>query len=281
LLPRSVSFERRGIDVKAFDNCCVKTYHIKITRKQWREEVRMSLNKTVCITGTDRGIGLALTESLLSEGYTVFAGGIMTANEEMERLKEQFQGKLHAFVVDVGSDTSVQEAAKLIKSKSAKLDLLINNAAIRGDIVKTVHDEINFDEMQQVYNVTAIGAIRMSNALIEPVMNGGKLIVNISSEAGSIGNSYRESWFGYCMAKAALNMGSTIIHNRIRHDGGRVMLIHPGWVKTYMGGTWNDAGPYTPQEAAANIWRRIGERKDEILEKPLYIEADTGNQLPW
>lgn len=133
-------------------------------------------------------------------------------------------------------------------------------------------------EMERLY---AIVAIRMSNALIEPIMNGGKLIVNISSEAGSIGNSYREAWFGYCMSKAALNMGSTIIHNQIRKNGGRVMILHPGWVKTFMSGTWNEAGTYTAQEAAANILKRIWEHMDEIRDKPIYMEADSGKELPW
>jgi NAD(P)-dependent dehydrogenase (short-subunit alcohol dehydrogenase family) len=241
----------------------------------------MATMKTACVTGTDRGVGLALTKDLLRAGYIVFAGGIMKDNAEMDRLAEEFPGRLYAFVLDVGSDKSVKEAADLIKSKTEKLDLLINNAAILGDTTKTIEDEIDFDEALRNYNVTALGAIRMSSALIGPIMNGGKLIVNISSEAGSIGNSYREAWFGYCMAKAALNMGSTIIHNKIRKDGGRVILFHPGWVKTYMSGTWNDAGTYTPEEAAANILRRIEERKDEIREQPIYIEADTGNELPW
>jgi NAD(P)-dependent dehydrogenase (short-subunit alcohol dehydrogenase family) len=245
------------------------------------ETVQMSKNKTACVTGTDRGVGLAITKDLLRAGYTVYAGHIIENNEEMGLLMEQFPRQLYAFVLDVGSDNSVKEAAVLIKSKTDKLDLLINNAAIQGDIEKTVEDEIDFNEIQRVYNVTALGAIRMSNALIEPIMNGGKLIVSISSEAGSTGNSHREAWFGYCMAKAALNMGSTIIHNKIRKEGGRVILLHPGWVKTYMSGTWNAAGTYTSEEASVNILKRIEEYKDEVREKPIYIEADTGKELPW
>lgn len=241
----------------------------------------MTRQRQVCITGTDRGIGLELVKGLLRTGCTVYAGGIASPNPELERLKEQFPGQLHAFALDVGSDASVQEAAERIRGLTPALDMLINNAALLGDTGKTVEDKLDFDEMQRVYDVTALGAIRMANALLEPVMNGGKLIVNISSEAGSIGNSYREAWFGYCMAKAALNMGSTIIHNRIRKDGGRVMLLHPGWVKTFMSGTWNDAGTHTPQEAAAHILRRIEERRGELRERPLYLEADTGNELPW
>ncbi|WP_199621873.1 SDR family NAD(P)-dependent oxidoreductase [Paenibacillus alkalitolerans] len=241
----------------------------------------MAKDKTACVTGTDRGVGLALVKHLLHAGYTVFAGGIMKENEETDRLAQQFPGMLHAFVLDVGSDRSVKEAADFIKSKTGRLDLLINNAAILGDTNNTIEDDIDFDEVQRVYNVTAVGAIRMSNALIRPIMNGGKLIVNISSEAGSIGQSYREAWFGYCMAKAALNMGSAIIHNKIRKNGGRVILLHPGWVKSYMRGTFDAAATYTPEEAAANIMRRIEEYKDEIREKPVYIEADTGKELTW
>jgi NAD(P)-dependent dehydrogenase (short-subunit alcohol dehydrogenase family) len=243
--------------------------------------VKMETNKTACVTGTDRGVGLALTRDLLYSGYTVFAGGIMKVNEEMDRLGDKFPGQLHAFVLDVGSNESVKAAVSYIASKSDKLDLLINNAAILGDTKKTVEDEIDFDEIQRVYNISALGAIRMSNALIGPIMNGGKLIVNISSEAGSIGDSHREAWFGYCMAKAALNMGSTIIHNKIRKDGGRVILIHPGWVKSYMNGSWNDEGTYTPEEASASILKQIEQSKSEIRELPLFIEADSGKELPW
>jgi NAD(P)-dependent dehydrogenase (short-subunit alcohol dehydrogenase family) len=241
----------------------------------------MSAKKTVCITGTDRGVGLALTRDLLKAGYTVFAGGIMKENEEMDKLKREYPEQLHAFYLDVGSDESVKEAAAFIKSHTDSLDLLINNAAILGDTVKTIEDELDFNEIVRNFNITALGAIRMSNALIGTIMNGGKLIVNISSEAGSIGQSYREAWFGYCMAKSALNMGSTIIHNKIRHAGGRVILFHPGWVKTYMSGTWNDAGKHTPEEAAVNILNRLETIKDEVREQPIYIEADTGKELPW
>ncbi|MBM7565061.1 SDR family NAD(P)-dependent oxidoreductase [Paenibacillus sacheonensis] len=241
----------------------------------------MPRKRQVCITGTDRGIGLELVKGLLQDDCIVYAGGILSPNPELERLKEQYPGQLHDFLLDVGSDVSVQEAAERIRSLTPELDMLINNAALLGDTGHTIADTLDFDEIQRVYNVTALGAIRTSNALLAPIMNGGKLIVNISSEAGSIGNSGREAWFGYCMAKSALNMGSTIIHNRIRKEGGRVLLLHPGWVKTSMSGSWNDAGTFTPQEAAANLLNRIEERRHELRDLPLYIEADTGSELPW
>ncbi|MBW7459788.1 SDR family NAD(P)-dependent oxidoreductase, partial [Paenibacillus sepulcri] len=153
----------------------------------------MLMPQNVCITGTDRGIGLELVKALLQAGCTVYAGGIADPNPELLQLTEHFPDRLHSFRLDVGSDASVREAAERIRGLTPALDMLINNAALLGDTGKTVADDLDFDDMQQVYNVSALGAIRMANALLEPIMNGGKLIVNITSEAGSIGNSYREA----------------------------------------------------------------------------------------
>ncbi|HZG57790.1 SDR family NAD(P)-dependent oxidoreductase [Paenibacillus sp.] len=234
-----------------------------------------------CVTGTDRGVGLALTRLLLEQGGTVFAGGIVRGNESIAELKALYPERLHNFYVDIGDDRSVKEAAAFVQSRTDRLDLLLNNAAILGETERTIYENLDFDDMLRNYNITALGAIRMTNALIEPIMSGGKLIVNISSEAGSIMQSYREAWFGYCMAKAALNMGSTIIHTRIKGEGGRVMLFHPGWVQSMITGVFSSEAMYTPEQAAAHILRRIEERGQEIHEQPLYLEADTGRLLPW
>ncbi|OCT16256.1 short-chain dehydrogenase [Paenibacillus pectinilyticus] len=241
----------------------------------------MSVGQSVCISGTDRGIGLALVKNYLHLGCTVYAGGINPDYEALAQLGEQFPGQLHISRLDVGSDESVKAFAASIASQTDKLDLLINNAAILGETKLTIEDEMDFDEIQRVYNISAVGAIRLTNALIHPIMNGGKQIVMISSEAGSIGDSYREAWFGYCMAKAALNMGSTMIHNRIRERGGRVLVLHPGWVKTAMSGTWSDEGRYTPEKAAANIVHQIHILQGEIREQPIYIAVDSGKELAW
>ncbi|MBJ6362755.1 SDR family NAD(P)-dependent oxidoreductase [Paenibacillus sp. GCM10012307] len=237
--------------------------------------------KTVMVSGTDRGIGLELVKQLLQGDYTVFAGGIAPDEAALGQLSNQYPGRLHGFRLDVSSDNSVKEAANRIAGVTDRLDLLINNAAILGDIDATIEDSLDFEEIQRIYNITALGAIRLSNALIGPIMNGGKLIVNITSEAGSIGLSHRESWFGYSMAKAALNMGSTIIHRKISKKGGRVLLLHPGWVKSFMRGKWDNGGIYSPEEAASNLLNQIAQHKDEIRDLPLYIEADTGKELPW
>jgi NAD(P)-dependent dehydrogenase (short-subunit alcohol dehydrogenase family) len=158
---------------------------------------------------------------------------------------------------------------------------LINNAAMLGDIKATLLDELDFAEMQTVFNVTALGALRVSSALLPLILQGSqKLIVNISSEAGSIGACYRTSWFGYSMAKAALNMQSAIIHNQLKTLGGQVLAIHPGWVKTYMEGQFNEAAELTADQSAQHIMRVIHNHEQYKADKPAFIDYQ-GNELPW
>lgn len=75
--------------------------------------------------------------------------------------------------------------------------------------------------MQKVFNTNTLGTLRVTNSLIPLIVKSSdKLIVNISSEAGSISTCQRSSWYAYCMSKAALNMQSAIIHNSLKELGG-------------------------------------------------------------
>ena len=75
----------------------------------------------------------------------------------------------------------------------------------------------------------------IKNAL--PLLRKGrkKLIVNFSSEAGSIGTCGRQSEYSYCMSKAALNMASQILQNAVKAEGIKVLALHPGWFSSDMG----------------------------------------------
>jgi NAD(P)-dependent dehydrogenase (short-subunit alcohol dehydrogenase family) len=110
-----------------------------------------------------------------------------------------------------------------------------------------------------------------------PLVRKGKrkLIVNISSEAGSIGNSWRKSEYAYCMSKAALNMASSILHNDLRREGIKVLAVHPGWFSSDMGGS---AAPITPVTAAEQVVKLL--LQSFALDGPVYYGPD-GKALPW
>ncbi|MCD1258682.1 SDR family NAD(P)-dependent oxidoreductase [Paenibacillus athensensis] len=236
--------------------------------------------KQICVTGADRGVGLALTTLLLEAGGEVFAGQY-SPGAALAGLAARFPQKLHVLPLDVADSASVKEAAARIAAHTEKLDVLFNNAAILGDIEASVEDELDFAEMQAVYNVNALGALRVSNALTPLLLRGAdKLIVNISSEAGSIGDCERTSWFAYCMSKSALNMQTALIHNRLRPQGGMAVAVHPGWVQTYMRGVKDEAATLTPEQSAAGIVETAQRLAAERPEKAAFVDY-AGRPLPW
>jgi NAD(P)-dependent dehydrogenase (short-subunit alcohol dehydrogenase family) len=233
------------------------------------------------VTGADRGLGLALVEELLHQQYKVFAGRFLHDWNGLDQLKKQYPTQLELVDLDIADDTSVKEAMKFITQRTAKLDLLINNAAILGDIKATIMDELDFTEMQAVFNVNTLGALRVSNALMPLILLGNqKQIVNISSEAGSIGACYRTSWFAYSMSKAAMNMQSALIHNLLKELGGQVLVIHPGWVKTYMEGDFNKAAALTSEQSAQYIVQTIHNQQHYKSDRPAYVDYE-GKELLW
>ncbi|WP_438445360.1 SDR family oxidoreductase [Gorillibacterium sp. sgz5001074] len=234
-----------------------------------------------CVTGADRGVGLALVQELLNRDWTVIAGQYADECGALERLEASSEGRLHRIRLDISDPASVERAADRIRSLTGALDLLINNAAVLGDIRSKVTEQLDFEEMEQVFRVNALGPLRMVQALVPLVMNSGmKLIVNISSEAGSIGSCWRDSWYAYCMSKAALNMQSALIHNELKHAGGQVMALHPGHVRTYMQGRLDTEGRLEPAESAHKLLKLIQDHKNYMGETPVYLDEE-GRSLPW
>lgn len=238
--------------------------------------------RTACVTGADRGVGFELVKRLLEKGYRVFAGQYESGPGALQSLRERYPDRLEPVALDVGDDVSVRKAAETIRERTETIDLLINNAGILGDIRRTVKDdELDFGEMLRVINVNALGALRVVHALLGPVMRSeGKLIANISSEAGSIGDCWRTNWYGYCMSKAALNMQSALVHNQLREEGGQLLLIHPGWVQTHMQGRLDAEATYTPEQASGHILDVIEDPKRFAGERPAFVDL-LGNPLPW
>lgn len=243
----------------------------------------MEYQRWALVSGADRGLGLALVRGLLERGYEVFAGLLQEKNEAHKELAEAYGGRLRFLALDIAAAASVEQAYEQVREETAALDILINNAAILGNITATVEDELDFAEMERVFSVNAVGSLRMSNRFVPLLMNSrDKLILNISSEAGSIGDCWRNAWYAYCMSKAALNMQSKLIHNQLSPKGGRVMVVHPGHVKTFMQGKLDTAGKLTPEESAGHILGLVDKRLAPDYSGETMVLVDySGQELPW
>ncbi|HEX2996601.1 MAG TPA: SDR family NAD(P)-dependent oxidoreductase, partial [Anaerolineales bacterium] len=209
--------------------------------------------KTAFITGADKGLGFSLVQRLLQEGTRVFAGQY-DLGSKLSRLAGSFPQTFTSISLDVSQTESVRAAARRVAELTPALDLLINNAAVMLE-TRTPLPELDLDQLPlyTTLDVNAFGPLRMVQQFL-PLLEKGerKMIVNISSEAGSIANCWRESEFAYSMSKAALNMQSKILQNYLKPRGFKVLAIHPGWLQTDMGGA---GATVDPGEAAEGILR--------------------------
>ncbi len=203
--------------------------------------------KVIVVTGADRGLGFALTKAYLERGDRVFAGKYRRNWNLLENLKEQYSDALEIVELDVRSDESTTKAAEAILAKTDSIDILINNAGIWLDhnTGTILEDRMDYEAILEQMNVNALGALRVTHALIHAVLNSfDRLVVNISSEAASMTECGKDNQFGYCMSKAALNMASCIMLNGIRKKGGAVINLHPGWMQSVIGEPTDPEAPY-------------------------------------
>ena len=212
---------------------------------------------TVLVTGAGRGLGLALVKEHRKLGDKVFAWDCRMTEELREASKDD--DNIFVSEADISSTDSVNKAMEYVGSLSDNIDIVYNNAGI---YYKGFHDEgrreiidYDFDSALDMYSINAVGAFRVVKALLKlELLHSGATVCITSSEAGSVGGSpnFRTSEYTYCMSKAALNKGATLLYNDIGRKGMRVICFHPGWMKTAMGG----AGAIQPPEDTARAFMK-------------------------
>ncbi len=183
----------------------------------------------VLVTGAGRGLGLALARYFAGAGAQVIA-----ACRDPERAAGELPRGCEVVKLDVGDANSITALAALLAGRA--LDILINNAAVRGDTGGLA--SLQAQDFLQVLSINAVGPLLLSRALLPNLMRGRRrLIANISSRAGSIAEGQEpEGDYAYRCSKAALNMASAKLAHDLCAQKLIVLALHPGWVKTDMGG---------------------------------------------
>lgn len=235
--------------------------------------------QNVLITGTGRkeALGYNLVLRYLEQGDTVFAT-VRQPSEALEQLKSRYPDKLYLVLMDISSTESVNRAAVLVRSIAGYLDLVINNAVTVSPDYDKEFAEANLDYIAGVVDVDAVGPLRVTKALL-PLLkkSAAGLVVNISSESGSIGACYRTNTFDYSMAKAALNMGTMLLRNAFKEIPNlNIICIHPGWMRTNEG---NALAPLIPYDHAETL-RLLFEKKRRDKDGDVFVTYE-GIPYPW
>ena len=228
---------------------------------------------TVLITGANRGIGLALARGYAAEGWRVHACCRHPDKaKDLKALKEGSGDRLAIHRLDVTDGLKVANLSRELAEEA--IDVLINNAGVGGP--PGGFGETDHDRWQAVFAVNTFAPLRMAERFVEQVARGErKLIVNISSKMGSIGANVSGDSIIYRASKAALNQVSKCLSVALAPRGITVILFHPGWVSTDMGGS---EAPVAPEDSAAGMRAVIAGATAE--DNGRFFNYD-GAELPW
>lgn len=221
--------------------------------------------QNVLVTGAGRSyaLGFSLVRRYLENGDTV-AASVRRPCPELEELREQYGDRLIILTMDISNSESVKRAAWELSDKLPCLDLLVNNAvATSPDCDKDFFDA-NLDYIAQSVDVAAVGPLRVIKAFY-PLLkksSGTALIINISSEAGSISKCWRTNMIDYGMAKAALNMATMNLALTFADDPKmNIFCVHPGWIRT--NGDPENPAPLSSYDAAEILRKLFEERRED------------------
>jgi NAD(P)-dependent dehydrogenase (short-subunit alcohol dehydrogenase family) len=189
---------------------------------------------TILITGAARGIGMALCADALRRGWAVI-GSVRDA-AAAKALEAEFGAQFQALVFDVTDAAAIARAAA---SLDRPIDVLINNAGIIGPDRQSALD-MDFDGFAQTLAVNVLAPLRIAQAFLPHLRRSGRpRLMTISSGMGSM--SYASSdHLAYRASKAAVNKVTQGLATDLRRFGIAVASLHPGWVRTDMGGRGAD-----------------------------------------
>ncbi|WP_340316029.1 SDR family oxidoreductase [Rhizorhabdus argentea] len=200
----------------------------------------------VAITGAARGIGFELARQHLEAGDHVFAlVRNPAAADRLNALAAASGGLLTVHAMDVGDDASVKAGAAA--TGNGHIDLLYNVAGV-GGVMTPELDSVDWDAWDDVFNIMVKGPLRVLQAFL-PRLDPGSKVINFSSQVGASTWPYG-GLYAYAAAKAALGRLMRSVATDLKPRGIIVGIIHPGYVKTDMGGP---GAEITPEESAAGV----------------------------
>ncbi|KAM9352093.1 C-signal [Symphorus nematophorus] len=252
---------------------------------------------SVLVTGATRGLGLQIVESLASGDFS--PGKIIATTrqpataQKLQELAEKHPN-IHIITLDVVNQESIEKSVEVVAQlvQEEGLNCLINNAGI--NVVADFHT-VTAEKMIENFHTNAVAPLMITKAFLpllkRAASRGGAggagrmgiqraAVINMTSLLGSVELNWGErannfKWYPYRTSKSALNMVTRCMAVDLEPDGILCMCIHPGWVRTDMGGS---EAPLSPKESISSVLSVIGGLTERDHGSFLNY---TGEVLPW
>ena len=206
------------------------------------------------ISGANRGIGFELVRQLLARGDRVVAGCRQPGRAlKLTELAAAHPGHLHIVPLDLDKERSIAAFAHEAAMIADSLDVLINGAGVLVSGERC--GELAAKTFADTFHTNVIGPLLLTQALTPRLAQGKRpRVINISSELGSLADTTGFHTPSYAISKAGLNMVTRLLAAELRAQDIAVISLHPGWVRTDMGGA---SAPLGVAESVAGILRVV------------------------
>ena len=187
---------------------------------------------TVLITGANRGIGLKFAEEYLKLGWYVIATCRDPSNASKLNQLVKNSESLEIYPLEVSNTDQIHELVSKLKNKP--IDVLINNAGIHRSCTL---GSIDKQAWLESFAINSIAPYELTIHLLDNILQGSlKKVISITSKMGSIDDNTSGGSYIYRSSKTALNSIMRSLEHDLGHHGIATLTLHPGWVKTDMGG---------------------------------------------
>ncbi len=230
---------------------------------------------SVLITGSNRGLGLEWVRQYASEGWRIHATCRHPREaEDLHDLAEEHP-TINIHRLDVTNRDEVHSVAVELQNES--LDLLINNAGVYLEKYEPMGlGRFRYDDWAYTFDVNTMGAVRLTEAFQEHLSRReNPLVTTISTHMASIAEIETPDAYYYRSSKAALNAVMKGLSIELKPQGIGLLLLHPGWVRTRMGGTGTNL---MPPESVAGMRSLIEQFTMEDTGR--FLRYD-GVEIPW
>lgn len=230
---------------------------------------------TTLITGANRGLGLEFVKQYAAAGWRVHA--CCRSPEDAKLLKQlaaASNGAITVHALDVADFDQIDRLADLLSDDA--IDLLLNNAGIYPDRGQSTFGKTDYDAWADGFRVNTMAPLKMAEAFVEHVARSSlRKIAIVTSKMGSVADNGSGAYYIYRSSKSALNMVAKSLAHDLAPHGIAIALLHPGWVKTDMGGP--DAW-ITPEQSIEGMCKVI--EKVTLDDSGVFYAYDS-QQVPW
>jgi NAD(P)-dependent dehydrogenase (short-subunit alcohol dehydrogenase family) len=229
---------------------------------------------TLLITGANRGIGLELTRQYLDEGWRVYATCRTPKKaSELNKLLMKHKKKLSVHPLDVTNYEQMDALKYALDDKP--VDILLNNAGVYAAKASRFGETDN-DAWEEAVQVNLISPMKMMENFVDNVAASKKrIIASMSTKMASMDDNSSGGAYAYRATKAALNAVMVSAAHDLRHRKIAAIILHPGWVRTDMGGP---NGEISVKESAEQLRNILGDVSMEDSGK--FFDID-GTVIPW